>query len=328
MSVFIPGVGNYAHHHSGLYNVDWLQASLILRNPDEVAQQQRGRAHPSRGAVSPYYNATLMATRAIPPGMELYCNLGSPMDDLESDVFQEKVTRWDYEHADKLLDNILAFMERFEGQMSDSFKNTILDFMVENVLEGASPKRAKVIRSLLPQRIDKLREVKDAGGTFEYRNRDIPKSPEWFEEHGLCVDNLRPGQSTIPDAGRGAFANRAIKEGATISPVQMLPILDAEVFDLYSETIAVEEEDGSIELCARRRKRTDGTAPSFELLLWSPRVFASALTHGSHGESDQSRPRAVTSERLPAVVRTRSSLQRPQHARPTLGSLEAGELSP
>ena len=244
-SAYIQGIGVWANHHSGMSNVDWFQSSILLRELDEVALSQRGLAHPSRGAITPYYNATLRATQKIPPGMELYGNLGSSTEgEAANDIFQEKVTRWDFDHADKLLDKILAFMEKYDGHMDDALKEKVLDFMLENILEGANRKRAKVIRSLIPARIDKLQQVKDAGGTWAYRNRNILKSPEWFEEHGVCVDNLRPGPSNIPDAGRGAFANRAIKQGDTISPVPMIPILNQETLDLYTESIIVKNDDG------------------------------------------------------------------------------------
>lgn len=31
------------------------------------------------------------------------------------------------------------------------------------------------------------------------------RSVEWLREHGKCLDNLKPGMSTIDGAGRGAF---------------------------------------------------------------------------------------------------------------------------
>ena len=135
-------------------------------------------------------------------------------------------------------------MEKYDGHMDDALKENVLDFMLERILEGANLKRAKIIRSLIPARMDKLQQIKDAGGTWSYRNRDILKPSAWLTKHGLCVDNLRPGPSTIPDAGRGAFASRAIKMGDKISPVPMIPILSDEALDLYAETVKVENNDG------------------------------------------------------------------------------------
>lgn len=245
-SVFIPGIGFWANQHTGMYNVDWLQSSILLREADEMVLSQQGVAHPSRGAITPYYNATLQATKRIPPGMELFANHGDSVEYMEDDIYQDRLTMWDYEHADLLLNKIITFMDRFGTEMSESLQHKLLDFMLNNILQGAEKKRSRVIRSLIPARTDLLQAVKDAGGTFLYRNKDMVKSQNWLEEHGLCVDNLRPGKSTIPDAGRGAFANRPVKEGDTISPVPMFAIQDEAVLQLFTETKAIKGEDGNI----------------------------------------------------------------------------------
>lgn len=38
----------------------------------------------------------------------------------------------------------------------------------------------------------------------------------WLNENGYCVDHIRPGLSTIPQAGRGAFASRFLPKGTII----------------------------------------------------------------------------------------------------------------
>jgi hypothetical protein len=53
-----------------------------------------------------------------------------------------------------------------------------------------------------------------------------PSRPSLFQlrQDGYCLDNLRPGLSTITHAGRGAFANRRIPQGTIVSPVPVLPL--------------------------------------------------------------------------------------------------------
>lgn len=240
-SAFIAGVGALPRYHAGVSNVDWVQGSLLLREPDEFLQAITGKPHASRGAITSYYNATVRATREIRPGMELFAQYGDNWDSSgnEGGVYHDKVLRGDYEKADQLLDKILEFMNAHGDGMSDKLKDEVLDFMLDTVLEGAAGKHAKVIRSLIPSHPAKLQRVKDAGGTFSYRNRDIVKTMDWLRVHGQCVDNLRMGKSTIDDAGRGAFAKRDMEGGTVISPVPMIPILNEEVLELYSETTAV-----------------------------------------------------------------------------------------
>jgi SET domain len=262
-SVFVPGIGALANYHSGISNVDWLEGSVLLREPDEHTQAHTGKAHLSRGAITPYYNTTIRATKPIQPGMELFAFYGDNWDENNVDPFQAKLTKWDYEQADEVLDKIVAFMDTYGDEMTDKLKDDVLDFMLDTVLEGAGGKHAKVIRSLIPAHPDKLQRVTEAGGTFAYRNRDIVKSMEWLNDNGLCVDNLRAGRSTIPDAGRGAFALRAIPEGATISPVPMIPIFSDEVLELYSEMKEVESPTGTKEYVIDDSKPPTG----YQLLL-------------------------------------------------------------
>jgi SET domain len=42
------------------------------------------------------------------------------------------------------------------------------------------------------------------------------RSLEWLEENGRCCDHMRPGISTIPHAGRGAFATRDLPQGTIV----------------------------------------------------------------------------------------------------------------
>jgi hypothetical protein len=65
------------------------------------------------------------------------------------------------------------------------------------------------------------------------------RSLEWLQEHGKCVDHIVPQQSTLPDAGRGAFAKRDLPKGTIISgsPLHHLPYGQeaVEMFDFFKD---------------------------------------------------------------------------------------------
>ena len=67
----VPGVGILANYHSTYSNADFLHASMLLRETGDEFPKA-GEASPSRGAVTPYFNATLKATQSIPAGMEIF----------------------------------------------------------------------------------------------------------------------------------------------------------------------------------------------------------------------------------------------------------------
>lgn len=52
-------------------------------------------------------------------------------------------------------------------------------------------------------------------------------SLQMLQQESYCLDNMRPGSSTIPHAGRGAFAKRNLQMGTVVAPVPVLPISQA-----------------------------------------------------------------------------------------------------
>jgi hypothetical protein len=74
----IPGIGTLSLYHSTYSNVEFLQAAVLKREPmvGGGIYPESGQAHLLRGAITPYYNATLQATERIPAGMELFADFG------------------------------------------------------------------------------------------------------------------------------------------------------------------------------------------------------------------------------------------------------------
>lgn len=68
-------------------------------------------------------------------------------------------------------------------------------------------------------------------------------SLEWLAENGRCMDNIRPGNSTIEQAGRGAFASRFIPQGGLVAPGPLLHIANKTVLNLYETDLHTGERD-------------------------------------------------------------------------------------
>ena len=230
-TLLVPGVGSLAHYHAGVHNIEWLQGSALLRDRETITEPEK--FHPSRGAITTYSNMTMRATVHIPMGSELFANFGDVWDESKVDVYEQTIQRWDYKDADLVLDSILNFMDSHGANMDDDLKDDILDLMLERVLGAAGGKRAKAIRSLIPSNVRKLRQVKEVGGTFNYRNRDMIKSKRWLSKNGICVDTISSGVSEIPEAGRGAFATRPIKKGHRIAVSPMLLVANDDTMNMY-----------------------------------------------------------------------------------------------
>ena len=79
--------------------------------------------------------------------------------------------------------------------------------------------------------------------------RDI----SWLREKGVCMDGIRSGRSSIPHAGRGAFATRNFKKGATIAPVPLIHIPNKDILTMYAPLFS--EDDDGLSLNNKNKQR-------------------------------------------------------------------------
>lgn len=63
----------------------------------------------------------------------------------------------------------------------------------------------------------------------------------WIRENGVCLDNMVPGPSQLPQAGRGAFTSRRIAQDDIIIPVPLLQIMDRSALNMLNLT---KDDDG------------------------------------------------------------------------------------
>ena len=65
----------------------------------------------------------------------------------------------------------------------------------------------------------------------------IPRTLDWIRNEGNCLDNLIPGLSTLPDAGRGGFAQRFIPKYSMVVPSPLIQIIGRDTLLMYDLTI-------------------------------------------------------------------------------------------
>jgi SET domain len=66
----------------------------------------------------------------------------------------------------------------------------------------------------------------------EIRIQEGRRTEEWLREHGTCGDNIQEGQSTIRQAGRGAFATRKLVKDSVAAPLPLIHVEDVKVFEM------------------------------------------------------------------------------------------------
>lgn len=85
---------------------------------------------------------------------------------------------------------------------------------------------------------------KDIAAAFQ---ANATRSLEWLQSEGRCADHIYWNSSTVPGAGRGAFAKRDLPQGTVItgSPLHVLPrwMLDMFPYDIVDEHMHIKGDE-------------------------------------------------------------------------------------
>jgi SET domain len=110
------------------------------------------------------------------------------------------------------------------------------------VLDSAWKRNSRILAAFPPltRNDTKNMEVYDEMTRFksliDYKKRQMVRSPEWLNEHGVCADTLRMIEpSTIRQAGRGVVANRFLAKGTVVLPVPLIPIPNRTILELQRQ---------------------------------------------------------------------------------------------
>lgn len=217
-SVFIPGVGCTVNSVLDLHNIESTNGSRY----DSVVE----RSHPAAGSFSPYHSSQTVTTQPIPAGGELLADYGESWIPWipEIPVLQNAYL----DGANQLL----AEFEAWTREKRDTYgETTISDDLLERMYQMVRtfPHFSKTLSVIPPT----LQDWKAAGESREYWRSQHQVSLEWLKEHGKCQDHLRPGPSTIPHAGRGAFATRFLPKNTVVGYAPMIHV--AYAFDKMTQ---------------------------------------------------------------------------------------------
>lgn len=239
----IPGVGVLGGFNARMTNADWNHWGAYHR---EAWGEETGASHPGRGGSSTFFEVALSAQDKIPAGMEIFINYGVnwEADNEDDDDKNAEIEKEDYDKIDQMIDKMLEFFEKHEAELDPHSKQEIYKFLIQDVLmASAGTKKGKNIAKFLPESPDGLKGLKEKGGALHLVRPETVRSLPWLAKHGRCSDNIRPGPSNIPHAGRGALATRALAAGTIIAPLPLIQIANGEILNMYPLEVRKDEED-------------------------------------------------------------------------------------
>jgi len=179
-------------------------------------------ASPGAGGFSLLHNRVTTAKKDITAGAEVYVNYGENWFHTRENAFGLVPLKHDHQRSNVVLVKLRAVFDRHD--LDDKMQQATLDA----VRNYAYPSR--VINALPANLTDAIEAGKM--GALQYQERRLRHSVEWLKENGKCMDNLVEGISTIPDAGRGAFATRFIPKGGLVAPAPLIHIPDRKYMEI------------------------------------------------------------------------------------------------
>ena len=219
----VPGIGMLANSHTGAVNAI---SRLPFRDNSGLLPQN----DPGAGASTTYHDMRFMAYNGdMPAGAEIFVEYGDHWFlDQEARLGVIPLSD-DFREADAML---VEFWETIGGDPDAPSSKKEWERFLKEAAENVEEERVYLA---LPQKLEDVESILDTG-TALYNVRDSIKSIEWLEENGRCLDNIKPGTSSIPHAGRGAFATRRIQKGDMIAPA---PLVQLE----YDQMLIMESND-------------------------------------------------------------------------------------
>lgn len=212
----LVGLGSYPNHHCLLSSLSYRYAET----PYDDAMVNRFQ-DPGTGAFSYNNGKEPYVSRNVTAGHEIFLNYGYCSRDHGHGV------EWaDYIVMEQDFKDATRLIRHYDQGRTDE-----MDYDKQGDLVVYKKSISMYSYDLLPKTKAEFQEfMRDTTeDSLKYRvaERSLePRSLQWVRENGMCMMNLFPGKSTLPFAGRGAFAQFPIKKGEIISPLPLLQLVE------------------------------------------------------------------------------------------------------
>mmetsp|Transcript_13649 Transcript_13649/g.27752 ORF Transcript_13649/g.27752 Transcript_13649/m.27752 type:complete len:633 (+) Transcript_13649:74-1972(+) len=174
-----------------------------------------------------FHNQRMVTDRSIPAGGEIFVNYGEAWfttrgEDMATVPFEDN-----FDLVDEFLVKFKNISLKYQTSENPDFTKDL--WSIVEAEARVIPSRSG---SALPLTFEDMQSAQSVGAA-ESRLPYSMRTVEWLNENGRCMDNIRPGNSTIRDAGRGAFASRFIPKGGLVAPGPVLHIPNKAAMNMY-----------------------------------------------------------------------------------------------
>ena len=122
----------------------------------------------------------------------------------------------DWQQADEILSSLPALCS---GNITTPFCHDLWTLLRHDIRHAVSPR----VIAALPEQFKTVQQIIQSGkGTAHHSLPHLIRSPQWLQQHGICIDHIIVKPSRIPHAGQGTFANRHLPKGTIVAPVPVV----------------------------------------------------------------------------------------------------------
>lgn len=218
-TVMIPGLGMIVNDYPGLTNVDQDRHHITGKfwQDDDDTLTVEENAHNTlddagRGSYASHSDVRYHAKQPIEAGDELFVSYGSGWFRSREHVFGPIP---EAEHYKMAYETVKQFMDKAKADGLDITSLGMQQRYEERIYKADWLKDRAKLKAALPEHVSDMPTVL-RWGAAAFSMKHNKRTVEWIETNGVCVDNIVAAKSTIPQAGKGAFASRAIAKGANI----------------------------------------------------------------------------------------------------------------
>ena len=213
-SQLCPSYGSVANGHYSMYNI-W---QAMATQSDANLHRKEGHG---AGSFTLFHDVRGIISKPVDAGEELFMNYGAGYFKNRPEYKDLYYQAGSFDVADSFLSSIISFEKNVTATDARKGTETRAIKFIKDMLGEDTSAWARIAK-LIPDTFEESRAVIDAGGAARNQLQKSIRSGEWLEEHGSCIDNLKPGMSEKKERGRGALATRSIKKGDV---VVMSPLL-------------------------------------------------------------------------------------------------------